>query len=601
MAGGRRRAHGMMPHAAVTQPPRLVPFGRFLLLERVAIGGMAEVYLAKPFDGGEPGELLAVKRILPSLAADGEFIRMFLDEARIAAELSHPGIVQIRELGRIGASHYLAMDFVWGKDLLQLARRCRLLGAQLSPAFVAWVGAGMSEALAYAHEKRDRRGQPMNLIHRDISPQNVLISFDGKVKLIDFGIAKAQSRTTHTQAGVLKGKVGYMSPEQVRGEPLDPRSDLFAVGTCLYELLTLRSLFARDNTFETMENVKDVRARPIRELRPDVPVELERVLAGALTARREDRWQSARELQHALLAFLNLVEPGFDRVTAVGWIRDMFRKELHAERAKLEALDRIGRPPVAPLEEPRRSSVTDLEVAGIGGAPPPDWDDESETKVFDVPVSLIDSQPPGPSEVFFRSQFEEPRVPPSPPVGGAAGLPEVARLDGAGRLAEPPPPPMGLLADGDVSLAPAQINSGIIRQLLPAEDESSSSTREPTARNRSVRGADIGPPRARRKSMAWRAFAGLMLLALGGAAVYAYLTTTGEAQIEVRTTPDVGAIVLLDGASRGTAPLRLERVRPGHHVLFIVADGYEDVERAIELGPNGAAVIDVVLTPRGGP
>jgi serine/threonine protein kinase len=593
----------MMQHVAVTQPPRFVPFGKYLLLERIAIGGMAEVYLAKSFESGHPSELLAVKRILPSLAADQDFIRMFLDEAKIAGGLTHPGIVQIRELGRIGAAHYLAMDFVWGKDLLQIARRCRLLGTQLSPAFVAWVGAGICEALAYAHEKRDRRGEPMNLIHRDISPQNVLVSFDGKVKLIDFGIAKAQSRTTQTQAGVLKGKVGYMSPEQVRGEALDPRSDLFAVGTSLYELLTLRSLFARENTFETMENVKDVRARPVRELRPDVPEELERILSRALTLRREDRWQSARELQHALLGFLNLVEPGFDRVAAVTWIRDAFRKELHAERVRLEAFDQIGRPQIAPADEPRRHSVTDLEITGIGGVPPPDWDEEGETLVYAEPIPFVDSEPPdpGPSEVFFRSQIEKAANAESERAASPSSSPRLQAVEPTTRPAELPPPPVGLLADGDVSLAPAQINSGIIRQLMPTGDEKSTAAREPTTRHRYDRQSDADPPRRRKKSMAGSIAAAVALLVVGAVAAYAYVTMAADAQIEVRTTPDVGAIVLLDGAARGTAPLRLERVRPGRHVLTLVADGYEDVRREIELGPNGAAVIDVVLTPRTGP
>jgi serine/threonine protein kinase len=581
-----------MQHAAATQPPRFVRFGKYLLLERIAIGGMAEVYLAKSFEGGQPSELLAVKRILPSLAADREFIRMFLDEANIAAGLTHPGIVQILELGRIGVSHYLAMDFVWGKDRLQVARRCRLLGTQLSPAFVAWVGAGICEALAYAHETRDRRGEPMNLIHRDISPQNVLVSFDGRVKLIDFGIAKAQSRTTQTQAGVLKGKVGYMSPEQVRGEPLDARSDLFTVGTCLYELLTLRSLFARENAFETMENVKEVRARPVRELRPDVPEELERILVRALTARREDRWSSARELQRALLGLLDLVEPDFDRVAAVTWIRDAFRKELHAERGRLEAFDQIGRRQVAPTDEPRRHSVTDLEISGIGGAPPPDWDEEGETLVFAEPVPFIDSATdPSAVEVFYRSG--ELRGPAESSAGNSPPAPT--------RPAATPPPPVGLLADGDVSLAPAQIDSGIIRQLMPTADERSTAAREPTSRHRAERSISTHPAAARKKRAVGRAIVGLVLLAVGAVAAYAYVTVTGEAQIEVRTTPDVGAIVLLDGAARGTAPLRLERVRPGRHELILVADGYEDVRRELDLGPNGAAIIDVVLTPRAGP
>ncbi|HJL14235.1 MAG TPA: serine/threonine-protein kinase, partial [Sandaracinaceae bacterium LLY-WYZ-13_1] len=401
--------------AASSQPPRFIPFGKYLLLERLAVGGMAEVYLAKAFEDGRVSDLLAVKRILPSLAEDSEFIRMFLDEAKIAGQLRHPGIVQIRELGRVGSSHYLAMDFVWGEDLLQIIKRCRQLGSALSPSFVAWLGASMCEALHYAHEKRDDEGRPMGIIHRDVSPQNVLVSFDGRVKIIDFGIAKAQSRTTRTQAGVLKGKVGYMSPEQVRGRPIDRRSDLFAVGTCLYELLTLRSLFARENNFEAMDNVRNVRAAPIRQVREDVPPRLEQILQKAHAAEPDERWQTARELQHALIEHINLEDPGYDRVAAVTWLRDAFRKEFRAERGRLDAFDQLGRPQIAPADDVRRNSVTDLEIPGVGDPSPPDWDDDdSETLVFDEPVPFVDSQPPeqGPAEVYFSSQ-EIPKVDPA--------------------------------------------------------------------------------------------------------------------------------------------------------------------------------------------
>ncbi len=195
----------------------LKPFGKYVLLERISVGGMAEVFKAKAFGIEGFEKLVAIKRILPTLAEDGDFIEMFIDEAKICGQLNHVNICQIFELGRVGDSHFIAMEYVWGKDLLQIQNRNRKLRTTMKPVMAAWVGAKMCEGLDYAHRKKRRR--QLNIIHRDISPQNILISYEGEAKIIDFGIAKAATRSSRTQAGVLKGKFGYMSPEQVRGLP----------------------------------------------------------------------------------------------------------------------------------------------------------------------------------------------------------------------------------------------------------------------------------------------------------------------------------------------------------------------------------------------
>src|SRR5690606_16900459 len=176
-----------------------------------------------------------------------------IDEARIAGQLSHANIASIHELGKVGDAHYIAMEHVPGKDLLTLMNRFRKLRKRMPPAMPAYLAARVAEALAYAHDKRDAEGRALKLIHRDVSPPNILVSYDGAVKLIDFGVAKARRRTTTTDAGVLKGKFGYMSPEQVRGKKVDHRSDLFSVGICLHEMLTLERLFANDTDIAAME------------------------------------------------------------------------------------------------------------------------------------------------------------------------------------------------------------------------------------------------------------------------------------------------------------------------------------------------------------
>ncbi|HEX9100894.1 MAG TPA: serine/threonine-protein kinase, partial [Polyangia bacterium] len=236
-----------------------IPFGKYVLLERISVGGMAEVFKAKSFGVEGFEKILAIKRILPSMAEDADFIEMFIDEAKICGQLNHANICQIFELGRVDDSHFIAMEYVWGKDVLQIQNRFRKLRQTMKPEMAAFIAAKLCEGLDYAHKKKDAAGRPLGIIHRDISPQNILISYDGELKIIDFGIAKAASRSSKTQAGVLKGKFGYMSPEQVGGQAvLDHRSDIFAIGTILYELITADRLFVAESDFATLEKVRNV-------------------------------------------------------------------------------------------------------------------------------------------------------------------------------------------------------------------------------------------------------------------------------------------------------------------------------------------------------
>jgi eukaryotic-like serine/threonine-protein kinase len=211
-----------------------VPFGSYQLVERLAMGGMAEVYLAKP-DGAQ--RFVALKRILPNIAADDEFIAMFIDEAKIAGQLNHPNVAQIFDLGKINNSYFIAMEYVSGHDVRALWDRTRDAdgGKTALPIGLAcYIVKKICDGLDYAHRRRDSKGRPLGIIHRDVSPQNILVSYDGDLKIIDFGIAKAANRIVKTQTGILKGKFAYMAPEQARGEPTDHRADIFAIGVILY-------------------------------------------------------------------------------------------------------------------------------------------------------------------------------------------------------------------------------------------------------------------------------------------------------------------------------------------------------------------------------
>ncbi len=259
-----------------------VQFGKYLLLDRIAVGGMAEVFAAKAFGAEGFERILAIKKILPTMGEDPELVSMFVDEARIAVQLSHPNIVQVLELGKHDETLYIAMEYISGRDLRQLLDRFRRRGQPMPVPHACAIAAGVCDALDYAHRKGDASGTPLGIVHRDVSPQNVLVSFDGGVKLIDFGIAKAERRLQKTQSGILKGKFSYMSPEQVRGEPLDRRSDVFAAGVLLWELICGRKLFTGDSDYAVLEKVRRVEVPPPASVNPEVPKELSRVVLAAL-------------------------------------------------------------------------------------------------------------------------------------------------------------------------------------------------------------------------------------------------------------------------------------------------------------------------------
>ncbi len=278
-------------------------FGNYTLIERISHGGMAEVYRAKSF--GEAGfeREVALKVLLPQIASDSEFITMLIDEAKIAGQLNHTNIAQIFDLGVTDGRYYIVQEYVHGQDLRAILRHKAKSRTHFEIATACYVALKVCEGLHYAHNKKDSTGSPLKVVHRDISPHNILISSGGEVKIIDFGIAKAEGRSTQTLAGLVKGKFAYMSPEQIRGLPVDHRSDVFATGILLYEMLTTRSLFRRSTEFETLKQARSAKANPPSYLRAEVPPELDAIVLKALARHVHDRYQSADEFRNALWTF----------------------------------------------------------------------------------------------------------------------------------------------------------------------------------------------------------------------------------------------------------------------------------------------------------
>ncbi|MFB6265415.1 MAG: serine/threonine protein kinase, partial [Bradymonadaceae bacterium] len=313
-----------------------VPFGKYYLLERISVGGMAEIYKAKAFGVEGFERVLAVKKILSNIAEDESFIEMFVDEAKIAGQLNHPNIAQIYDLGKVDDAYYIALEYISGKDLKTIFERSRRVGESVDIPQICYVCKKVCEGLDHAHEKTNSQGEPLNIVHRDVSPQNILISYEGEVKIIDFGIAKAQGKTSQTQVGVLKGKFSYMSPEQVRGLQVDHRSDLFSLGIVLYEMLTLERLFLGESDFDTLEKIRKVEMSPPSLYNPNIPDQLEDIVLKALAKDPDDRFQSAAEMAQALERFMRDQDYYYGNKELGAFMKETFEDDLEFERQKLE-------------------------------------------------------------------------------------------------------------------------------------------------------------------------------------------------------------------------------------------------------------------------
>jgi serine/threonine-protein kinase len=278
--------------------------GQYVLQRQLAVGGMAEIWLATTQGPAGFQKDVVIKRILPQFATDATFVEMFLDEARLAASLSHPHIVSIFNLGRDGDSYFIAMEFIDGYDLSRLLVRAKTRGLSIPAHIAVRIVADACAGLDYAHNFVDREGNRVGLVHRDISPHNLLISRNGVVKLVDFGVAKAASSVHKTQTGMVKGKLAYLSPEQIHAKVLDGRSDIFAMGIVLYELLTGERPFGGESELLAISAILNEPHQPMSNFRTDLPAGLDEIVATALAKKAQDRFQSAAEMERALEQWL---------------------------------------------------------------------------------------------------------------------------------------------------------------------------------------------------------------------------------------------------------------------------------------------------------
>jgi serine/threonine-protein kinase len=316
--------------------------GRYSLVSRIAIGGMAEIWLARQVGLQGFEKFVVIKRIIDGLGADPEFVEMFLDEARIAAQLNHPHIVQIFDLGMEAGAYYIAMEYLPGEDLTTIVRAGNRQKKPMPIHYAVRIVADAAAGLHYAHAKTGPNGASLGIVHRDVSPQNLLVTYDGLLKVVDFGIAKAANRESRTIAGHVKGKTSYMSPEQARGQPIDGRSDIFALGIILFELVTRTRLFQYADPLVALRVIASNDEIPFAHDRnPEVPIELSYIIAGALTRDITRRYATGRAFQHALEEWLR-GQPQMPGAAELGAYMHQLFSERIQERARLLEAARTG-------------------------------------------------------------------------------------------------------------------------------------------------------------------------------------------------------------------------------------------------------------------
>lgn len=414
-------------------------FGKYRLLEKIGAGGMAEIYKASVAgpDGFE--KILVVKKILPAYAQNQAFIRMLVAEAKVSSCLQHANIVQIFELGEIEGQYYIAMEYVNGADLLHILTECTKRGVKPETKLVLYIVSEICKGLAYAHDATDTNGRPLHIIHRDVSPSNILISRQGDVKIMDFGVARAdlerasEERKRNTQSGVLKGKLGYMSCEQVVGSEIDRRSDIFALGIMLFECLTLKRLFLGKTDLETLINIRDVKIEGKLQKHAYIPKPIQQILRTSLAKNVGERYRTASDFQEAILDYL------FERRERVS-SRDLaeFVTGLLDDSA---ALPKGSSPAGLAPKDPTPEEVPD--------AGPPTRDGKKK--------------PANESTRALKKQKEEEAPPPLPAEGLAAADAE-DRSDLAAGETSPPAPEIAVEESGLLARAAFRIRS-------PAGDE----------------------------------------------------------------------------------------------------------------------------------
>lgn len=340
--------------------------GDYEIIERIAQGGMAQIYKAKTADPNGIARLVVIKRILPHISSNPEYVEMLIDEAKIAVHFNHGNIAQIYDLGKAGDDYFIVMEYVDGKTLGQIVREFKDREEKVPLEIAVYCLMEVCRGLDYMHSRTNADGKPLGVVHRDISPQNIIMSYSGTVKIIDFGVAKAVEKSSNTESGVLKGKFAYMSPEQAQGNPIDRRSDIFAAGILLWEVITGERLFKRKSNLDTVKAVQKAQVTPPSKMRKGVPKALDKIIQKALARKPSSRYQQASEMAEDLARFLSEHYPDFRMLNVTQFLYRYFGPEpdeegLPPEMAELAVEKKQKPPPLKNIPDPSAEEVTEVD------------------------------------------------------------------------------------------------------------------------------------------------------------------------------------------------------------------------------------------------
>ena len=562
-------------------------FGKYFLVDKIAMGGMAEIFLAKPQSIQDPRGYLVIKRILPHFTGNTQFVDMFIDEAKISSQLSHVNIVPLYDLGKINENYFLAMEYVPGQDLKGVVKRCTDRGVRLSYEHAAFIMREACLGLEYAHTKTDPAGRPLNIVHRDISPQNILVGYDGQVKITDFGIAKASSKLDSTQVGTLKGKFGYMAPEQVMaGVTLDHRADIFAAGVILWELVTGQRLFSGTNEIEILERVRAARIEPPSNLDPDVPKELERIVFYSLMRDRDKRYQTAKEMANDLSRFLAHASPRFGAADMNSVMGELFEAEIDTIKQKWNVtigpvIDRSHAVEGADLESTLAREAEDENRTTVGSVDP---ERKSKSGRMEMP-------PPAPPPPERKSKSGRMLMPePEPEQTSTARVEIPTKADRTSPRQEP---------------APKKERSSVVDLLAEVDAEQGTQRRdladelEPEApREKTKPGASRSRGGFKRRAAIWSGILSISTCAGSGSLMYTgairnpFAPPALEVYAGVDATISVDGVVVLVSGRKGRWP-----VGAGERTVRVEANGYLPFETTVEARKGDTAIVDAILKP----
>lgn len=592
--------------APTPEPQR---FGKYQILERIATGGVAEIYRARLDGIGGFSRTFAIKRILPHLTRNQEFVHMLVEEAKIAGLLSHANIVQILDLGSVGEHYFIAMEYVNGRDLSHILDRCAQKGITLPVPHAVYVIIEILKALDYAHNRQVMRGGrtvPLNIIHRDVSPGNVLISFQGEVKLTDFGIAKASTTAAETVTGVVKGRYDYASPEQARGEPIDQRADLFAVGVLLYELLTGHHPFRQPTEVATLEAIKKTRVTPPSEVNPDVPYSLDLVVQRCLAPDLAERYPVAASFKEALDRFFHDSGFIFSASTLAAFLRGLYPEA-----------DQRGRR-FGSEDDTRQLEEIDLDDDSVS-LPPVSSTAETQARPAPPPAAVPAAAPP-PRSIPPAAVMSATIGRPVPPPGGGARKHETPA--GFGEQST-------LIRHDPVTRPGAEVPGewGEAETVIRPENKLSEGAERPTVASAPVPGPTPGvepppapaaapPPRvdASRTRIVYRTATQVHLLYLAiafatliagfaggmvaGGAMANHAAEAQRSQPTVEVIVPTAALVTVDGVPlTGPSPRSTRLVANKRAVLHVEVPGAPAVETELTLDYNQTRILDYTSPP----